>query len=78
MVFKFTMINGDEVVRFAVTSAAMDDLEHASSVRPNQRAEQFARIRNVIEERAARKYFATERNAGANAEIVLRTNDFKG
>jgi hypothetical protein len=54
--------------------AAMDDLEGRRDVRPDQRVDQFVRLREVIEERASRKFF--EEQAQADRPVVLRSNDF--
>jgi hypothetical protein len=39
-----------------------------------QRVDQFMRLREVIEERASRKFF--EEQAQADRPVVLRSNDF--
>jgi hypothetical protein len=52
----------------------MDDIEGKRNVRPDQRVDQFMRLREVIEERASRKFF--EEKAQANRPVVLRANDF--
>jgi hypothetical protein len=43
-------------------------------VRPDQRIDQFMQLRDVIEERASRKFF--EEKVQANRPVVLRSNDF--
>ena len=50
-VVEFTMLNQSKMILCAVSTAAMDDLE------PDQRVDQFMRLREVIEERASRKFF---------------------
>ena len=55
-VVEFTMLNQGKVVLCAISTAAMDDIEGNRNVRPNQRVDQFMRLREVIEERAARKF----------------------
>jgi hypothetical protein len=45
-----------------------------ADVRPDQRVDQFMRLRDVIEERASRKFF--EEQAKADRPVVLRSNDF--
>ena len=52
----------------------MDGLEGRRDVRPDQRVDQFMRLRAVIEERASRKFF--EEKAQADQPLVLRANDF--
>ena len=74
MVIEFTMLNQGKVVMCAISTAAMDDLEGRRGVRPDQRVDQFMRLREVIEERASRKCF--EEQAQADRPVVLRSNDF--
>ena len=73
-VVEFTMLNQGKVVLCAISTAAMDDIEGNRNVRPNQRVDQFMRLREVIEERAARKF--SEGQAQADQTMVLRSNDF--
>ena len=51
-----------------------DELEGRRDVRPDQRVDQFMRLRKVIEERASRKFF--EEQAQSDRPVVLRANDF--
>jgi uncharacterized protein DUF1488 len=74
MVVTFTMLNQGKVVLCAISTAAMDDLESRRDVGPEQRVDQFVRLRDVIEERASRKFF--EEQAQADRPVVLRSNDF--
>ena len=74
MVIEFTLVNQGEVILCAISTAAMDDLEGRRDVRPDERVDQFMRLRDVIEERASRKFF--EEQAQANRPVVLRSNDF--
>jgi hypothetical protein len=74
LVVEFTMLNQDKVIRCAISTAAMDDLEGKRDVKPHQRVEQFMRLREVIEERASRKFF--EEQAGIDRPVILRSNDF--
>ena len=73
-VVEFTMLNQGNVILCAVSTAAMDDLEGRRDARPDQRIDQFMRLREVIEERASRKFF--EEQAQSNRPMVLRANDF--
>ena len=73
-VVEFTMLNQGNVILCAISTAAMDDLEGRRDVRPDQRVDQFMRLREVIEERASRKFF--EEKAQADQPLVLRANDF--
>jgi len=74
MVVEFTMLNQDKVIRCAISTAAMDDLEGRRDVKPEERVGQFERLREAIEGRASRKYF--EEQAQADRPVVLRSNDF--
>ena len=56
-VVEFTMLNQGKVILCAISTAAMDDLEDRRDVRPDQRVDQFMRLREVIKERASRKFF---------------------
>jgi len=73
-VVEFTMLNQGNVILCAISTAAMDDLEGRRDVKPDQRVDQFMRLRGVVEERASRKFF--EEQAQANRPVVLRANDF--
>ncbi len=73
-VVEFTMLNQGKVILCAISSEAMDDLEDRRHIRPDQRVDQFMRLREIIEERASRKYF--EEPNQANRPVVLRANDF--
>ena len=74
MVFEFTMLNQGKVILCAISTAAMDDLDGRRDVKPDERADQFIRLREAIEERASRKFF--EGSVGAEGPVVLRSNDF--
>ena len=74
MVVKFTMLDRGKVVLCAISTAAMDDLEGKRNVKPEERVAQFMRLREVIEERASRKFF--EEQVQADRPVVLRSNDF--
>jgi uncharacterized protein DUF1488 len=74
MVVEFTMLNLDQVIRCAISTAAMDDLEGKRDVKPHQRVDQFMRLREVIEERASRKFF--EEQIRFDRPLILRSNDF--
>jgi Protein of unknown function (DUF1488) len=74
MIVEFTMLNQGKVVMCAISTAAMDDIEGRRDVRPDHRVDQFMRLRDVIEERASRKFF--EEQVQADRPVVLRSNDF--
>jgi Protein of unknown function (DUF1488) len=69
-VVEFTMLNRSNVILCAISTAAMGHLEGRRDVRPDQ----FMRLREVIEERASRKFF--EEKVQADRPVVLRANDF--
>ena len=73
-VVEFTLLNQDKVILCAISTAAMDDLEGRRDVKADQRVDQFMRLREVIEERASRKFF--EEQAQSNRPVVLRAHDF--
>jgi hypothetical protein len=74
MTVEFTMLNQGKVIMCAISTAAMDNIEGTRDVRPDQRIDQFMRLRDVIEERASRKFF--EEQVQADRPLVLRSNDF--
>ena len=74
MVVEFTMLNQDKVIQCAISSAAMDDLEGKRDVKPDQRVDQFMRLREAIEEQASRKFF--EEQVWVDRPVILRSNDF--
>jgi hypothetical protein len=73
-VVEFTMLNQGTIILCAISTAAMDDLEGRRDVRPDHRVDQFMRLRDVIEERASRKFF--EEQAQSNRPVLLRATDF--
>ena len=73
MVVEFTMLNQHKVVRCAISTAAMDDLEGKRDLKPHQCVEQFIRLREVIEEQASRKFLE---QLGVDRPVILRSNDF--
>ncbi len=73
-VVEFTMLNQDKIISCAISTEAMDDLEGRRDVKPNQRVDQFMRLREVIEERASRKFY--EEQTQGDRPVVLRANDF--
>jgi hypothetical protein len=74
MVVEFTLLNQGRVILCAISTGAMDDLDGRRDVKPEQRLDQFMKLRDVIEERASRKFF--EEQAQADRPVVLRSNDF--
>ena len=74
MVLEFTMFDQSRIIQCAISTSAMDDLEGRRDIKPDQRVEQFIRLRDLIEERASRKFF--EEQAQADRPLILRSNDF--
>jgi uncharacterized protein DUF1488 len=77
MVVLFSMMDGVREVPCAISTSAMDELEHVARTRPEQREEQFLRLRERIEQGASRKYLAREFE-GTPPGIILRSIDFRG
>jgi hypothetical protein len=76
MVVLFTMKNDQATVACAISTDAMDRLEGSSRTPPAQRQQQFVRLRERIEECAARKFSDVELE-GNPPGIILRTIDFR-
>lgn len=76
MVMLFSMVDGQREIPCAISTAAMDHLESLARSQPNQREAQFIRLRDRIEERAARKFLANEFE-GTPPGIILRSIDFQ-
>lgn len=74
MVVEFTMVSQDRVIRCAISTAAMDDLEGSRGVKAEHRIDQFIRLRKEIEERVSRKF--SDGQAESDRPIILRSNDF--
>jgi Protein of unknown function (DUF1488) len=53
MVFKFTMLNGDEMVQCQISGAAMDELAGGKGTLPTDRQAQFLQLREQIEHTAS-------------------------
>ena len=76
MVVLFTMKNEEANVACAISTDAMDALEGSSRTPPGQREQQFLRLRDRIEERAARKFSDVELE-GNPPGVILRAIDFR-
>ena len=76
MVVLFSMVDGERMIPCAVSTSAMDDLEKAERIPPEQRELQFMRLRDRIEQRAAEKFVAREFE-GTPPGIILRSLDFR-
>ena len=76
MVLKFSMLDGAREVPCAVSGSAMDDLERVPRTAPEQREQQFLRLRDRIEQCASRKFQAREFE-GTPPGLILRSIDFR-
>jgi Protein of unknown function (DUF1488) len=76
MVVVFTMKNDQASVACAISTDAMDQLEGTSRTQPAQREQQFMRLRDRIEQRAARKFSDVELE-GNPPGVILRAIDFR-
>jgi hypothetical protein len=76
MVILFSMIDGQKEIPCAISTSALDDLESLARSKPDEREAQFMRLRDRIEERAARKFLAMEFE-GTPPGIILRSIDFR-
>src|ERR1700687_1970152 len=76
MVVRFTRKNDQTRVACAISTDAMDQLEGSSRTPPAQREQQFLRLRDRIEERAARKFSDVELE-GNPPGVILRAIDFR-
>ena len=76
MVFLFSMTHGTKDIPCAISTSAMDNLEHVTRTAPKEREEQFLRLRDQIEECASRKFLAREFE-GSPPGIILRSIDFR-
>ena len=72
----FTMKNDEASVACAISTDAMDQLEGSSRTPPAQREQQFLRLRDRIEARAARKFSDVELE-GNPPGVILRAIDFR-
>jgi hypothetical protein len=75
MVMLFSMVDDEREIPCAISTSAMDRLESPARSQTNQREAQFIRLRDRIEERAARKFLAREFE-GTPPGIILRSIDF--
>jgi hypothetical protein len=76
MVMLFSMRDGTKEIPCAVSTSAMDDMERVTRTTPNQREQQFLRLRDRIEQCASRKFQAQEFE-GTPPGIILRSIDFR-
>ena len=76
MVILFSMMDGPKEIPCAISAAAMDEIERVSRTAPEQREQQFQRLRERIEQCASRKFLAREFE-GRPPGIVLRGIDFR-
>ncbi len=77
MVLLFSMMDGPKEIPCAISASAMDDMERVPRTAPDRREEQFLRLRDRIEQCAARKFDARELE-GTPPGIILRSIVFRG
>lgn len=75
-VVTFTMMDDSRIVSCAISTSAMDDLEKSVGTKSAGREAQFLRLREPIENRAAKKFLASELE-GNPPGIILRSIDFR-
>ena len=76
MVVLFSMMNGKVEIPCAISTEALDSLEKSRRIAPAQRAAQFERLRDHIEDCAIRKFEMSEFE-GKPPGLILRTTDFR-
>src|SRR5215813_5966342 len=76
MVMLFSMVDGQREIPCAISTSAMDDLESLARSKPNQREAQFMRLRDRIEERAARKFLAMEFEGTPPCAVSISKHSF--
>ena len=54
--FRFSMLNGDQVVQCQISDAALDELAGAKGTESSARSEQFLALREKIEQTASRLF----------------------
>lgn len=76
MVMLFSMMNDEVEIPCAISTDALDSLEKSGRIAPAQRATQFERLRDRIEDCANRKFQLSEFE-GKPPGLILRTTDFR-
>jgi hypothetical protein len=76
MVVIFTMMNDQIEVPCAISSIALDELDGSTNAKHDQREQQFLRLRDRIEQRAAQKFEAVEFEGNPKG-LILRSIDFR-
>lgn len=54
--FRFSMLNGDEIVLCQISDAALDELAGTKGTEGSARHEQFLALRNAVEQTASRLF----------------------
>jgi hypothetical protein len=75
-VCRFTMLLHDQVIPFRVSYEAMDDLARLRGVREQDREKLFEELRDVIEEKAERKFFS-DTDDKRPPDILITSDDFR-
>jgi hypothetical protein len=76
MVVLFSMMNDKVEIPCAISTDALDGLEKSGRIAPDQRAAQFERSRDRIEDCAIRKFQMSEFE-GKPPGLILRTTNFR-
>jgi hypothetical protein len=72
LAFRFTMLNGDDVVQCQISDAAMDDLAGMKGTESSARQAQFLSLRDTIERIASNLYDEAPRFRGYVVRIFTR------
>jgi hypothetical protein len=72
LAFRFTMLNGDEVVQCQISDAAMDELAGMQGTESSARQAQFMSLRDTIEQIASNLYDEVPRVQGYVVRIFMR------
>ena len=72
MTFGFTMFNDGEVIEFAISAAAMDDLVGGARGTLTDREAQFLRLREAIESIASAKFHSGTLIRGSAVRIFAK------
>src|SRR5258708_32479672 len=76
MVVLFTMMNDKTEVPCAISTDAMDRIEGSTRIPPEQREQQFLRLRDRPEDRASRQFLDVDLECNPPS-VILRSIDFR-
>ena len=79
MVVLFSMVDGAREIPCAVSASAMDEIEHVSRTAPDQREQQFLRLRDRIEQCASRNFSLASSKVilPASYAVLIFANSFE-